>query len=150
MTSYFVSGYGILWNIENFYFWTDLAESWFRGQILGADSESEVIFYIRSQYQTDIGHILHFCIRKSDKHSLIIGLLWQQLKSQLNKTYTYILIFWKFHFPTSNCFDIVLENLQNAVFCSKFVYFSLILYNTDSSFLDRFDLTSAQGLNFRC
>ena len=88
MTSYFVSGYGILSNIENFYFWTDLAESWFRGQILGADSESEVIFYIRGQYHTDIGHILHFCIRKSDKHSLIIGLLWQQLKSQLNKTYT--------------------------------------------------------------
>ena len=42
---------------------------------LDADSESEVIFYIRGQYQADIGH-LQFCLQKSDKHSLIIGLLW--------------------------------------------------------------------------
>ena len=52
-----------------------------RGKILGADSESEVIFYIRSQHRADIGHFLQFCLRKSEKHSLIIGLLCQQLKS---------------------------------------------------------------------
>ena len=61
------------------YFWTDFAEIWLRGQILGADCESEVIFYIKGQYQADIGHFLQFCLRKSNKHSLIIGLLWQQL-----------------------------------------------------------------------
>ena len=32
----------------------NLAEILFRGQILGADSESEVIFYIRSQCKTII------------------------------------------------------------------------------------------------
>ena len=62
---------------------------WLRGQSLGADSDSKVIFYIRGQYQADIGHFLQFCHRKSDKHSLIIGLLWQQLKSQINKTYIF-------------------------------------------------------------
>ena len=37
-------------SFENFkilYFWTDLAEIWLRGQILGADSESEVMFHIK-------------------------------------------------------------------------------------------------------
>ena len=38
----------------------DLAKIWLRGQILGANSESEVIFYIRCQYQADIGHFLQF------------------------------------------------------------------------------------------
>ena len=71
---------------RNSLFLTDLAEIWLKGQILGADSEAEVIFYIRGQYQADIGHFLQFCLRKSDKHSLIIGLPWQQLKSQINKT----------------------------------------------------------------
>ena len=56
-------------------------------QILGADSESEVRFYIRGQCQADIGDFLQFCFEKRDKHCLIIGLLWQQLKSQVNKTY---------------------------------------------------------------
>ena len=56
MTSSFVSvsGLGILRNFEILYFWTDLFEIWLREQILGVDSESEVIFYIRSQYQADI------------------------------------------------------------------------------------------------
>ena len=87
--SYFVSAYHILRNFEILYFVTDLAKIWLRGQILGADSESEVIFYIRGQYQADVGHFLQFCLRKSDKHSLIIGLRWQQLKSQINKTYIF-------------------------------------------------------------
>ena len=69
-----------------------LDEIWLRGQILGADSESEMIFYIRGKHQADICHFLQFCLRKSDKHSLIIGLLWQQLKSQINKT-----TFWMLH-----------------------------------------------------
>ena len=38
-----------------------------RGQILGADSESEVIFYIRGQYQADIGHFLQFCLQKKQQ-----------------------------------------------------------------------------------
>ena len=54
---------------------------WLSRQIIGADSESEIIFYIRVQCQADIGHFLQFCVRKSDKHSLIIGLLWQELKT---------------------------------------------------------------------
>ena len=32
------------------------------GQILGADSESEVIFYIKGQYKSDIGHFLQHCL----------------------------------------------------------------------------------------
>ena len=60
-------------NFEILYFWTDLAEIWLGEQILGADSESEAIFYIKGQYQADIGHFLQFCLRKSDKHSLTIG-----------------------------------------------------------------------------
>ena len=37
----------VSFEISNFfYFWTDLAEIWRREQILGADSKSEVIFYI--------------------------------------------------------------------------------------------------------
>ena len=57
------------------------------GRIIGADSESELIFYMRVQYQTDIGHLLQFCFRQSDRRSLTVGLLWQQFKSQINKTY---------------------------------------------------------------
>ena len=89
----------------------DLAEIWLRGQILRTDSESEVIFYIRGQYQAKMGHFLQFFLQKSDKHSLIIRLLRQQLNPQINKTYIFgdALIFWKFHFPASNCFDIVIE-----------------------------------------
>ena len=30
---------------------------------------------------------LQFCLRESDRHSLIIGLLWQQVKSQKDETY---------------------------------------------------------------
>ena len=76
-------------NFEILYFWTDLVEIWLRGQILGVDSESEVTFYIRGKYQADLGHFLQFCLGKSNKHSLIIVLLWQQLKSQINKTYIF-------------------------------------------------------------
>ena len=47
---------------RNSLLWTDLAEIWLGGQILGADSESEVIFYIGGQYQADIGHFLQFCL----------------------------------------------------------------------------------------
>ena len=65
----------------------DQSEIWLRGRILSADFKSEMIFYIRSQYQADIGHFLQFCLPKSDRHSLTIGLLWQQFKSQMNKTY---------------------------------------------------------------
>ena len=57
------------------YFWTDLDEIWIREQILGADSKSEVILYIRGQYYADIGNFLQFCLQESKKHSLIIGLL---------------------------------------------------------------------------
>ena len=39
MTSSFDSGYRILRNFEILYFWTDLAEIWPGGQILGADPE---------------------------------------------------------------------------------------------------------------
>ena len=74
---------------EILYFWTDLAEIWLRGQILRVDSESEVIFYITGQYQADIGHFLQFCLQKSDKHPLMIRLLWQQLQSQIHKTYIF-------------------------------------------------------------
>ena len=52
----------------------------------------------------------------------------------------------KFHFPTSNCFDILLKNLQNGTSCSKFAYFSFIPYKTDSSFLDGFGPNLVQGL----
>ena len=31
---------------------------------MGADSESEVIFYIGGQCQTNIGHFLQFCLQK--------------------------------------------------------------------------------------
>ena len=64
MASSFVSGYHILSNFELLYFWTDLAEIWLRGHIPGADPESEVILYIRGQYQADIGHFLQFCLQK--------------------------------------------------------------------------------------
>ena len=64
MTSSFVSGYGILRNFEILYFWTDLAEIWLRDKILAADSESEVIFYIRGQSQANIGHFLNFASKK--------------------------------------------------------------------------------------
>ena len=53
----------ILWNLELLYFWTDLAEIYLSGQTPSADSESEVIFYIRGQYQADIGHFLQFCLK---------------------------------------------------------------------------------------
>ena len=43
--------------------------SFLMGQILGADSESEVIFHIRGQYQANVAHFVQFCLRKSDKHS---------------------------------------------------------------------------------
>ena len=56
MTS--LPSYGIFWNFEFFYLWNDLAEICLRGQISGADFESEIIFYIRGQYQTDIGYFL--------------------------------------------------------------------------------------------
>ena len=46
------------------YFWTDLAETWLIGRFLDADSESEMILHIRSQYQAYIGHFLQFCFRK--------------------------------------------------------------------------------------
>ena len=62
------------------YFATDLAEIWLRGQVLGANSESKVIFYIRGLYQADIGHFLQFLPLKGDKHSLIIGLLLATIK----------------------------------------------------------------------
>ena len=48
MKSSFVSGYSFLWNFEILYFCADLAEIWLRGQILLADSESEVIKPIRA------------------------------------------------------------------------------------------------------
>ena len=57
-----------------------MGEIGLKGQILGVDSESEVIFYIRCQYHADIGRFLQFCPQKSNKNSLIIGLIWQQLK----------------------------------------------------------------------
>ena len=81
MTSSFVSGYLILENFEILYFWTDLADIWLRGRILGDDSEPEMIFHIRGQYQAYIGHFLQFCLQKSDRHSLTIGLLLQQFKT---------------------------------------------------------------------
>ena len=84
--------FGILIEFDK-YFWMDLADIWLRGQILGADSESEVIYYIRGQYQADIGQFLQFCLQKRDKHSLIIRLLWQQFKSQININ----LYFWMLH-----------------------------------------------------
>ena len=60
-------------------------------------------------------------------------------------------MFLKFHFPTSNCFDIVLDkHIQNGISCSKFAYFSLITCDTDSLFLDRFGPNLVEGLNFRC
>ena len=65
MTSSFVLGYGILRNFEILYLWTDSAEIWLRGQILGADSESEVIFTLEVRYQADIGHFLQFCLGKA-------------------------------------------------------------------------------------
>ena len=80
----FVSHYHVLRNFKILYFWTDLAKIWLRAQTLAADSETEVVFYIRGQYQANNGH---FCSLASKKHSLIIGLLLQQLKSQINKTY---------------------------------------------------------------
>ena len=67
----------------------DMAEIWLRGQILNAISESKVIFYVRGQYQADIGHFLQFCLEKSDKHSLIIGLLLATVKVIDNKTYIF-------------------------------------------------------------
>ena len=72
MASSFVSGYHILWNFKILYFWTDLAKIWIREQIVGADYESKVIFYIRCQYQANIGHFSQFSLQKSDKHSLIL------------------------------------------------------------------------------
>ena len=51
-----------------------------------ANSEFEIIFYIRDQHQIDICHYLQFCLLKRGTHSLTIGLLWQQIKSQMNKT----------------------------------------------------------------
>ena len=66
LTSSFVSGYGILWNFELLYFWTDLVEIWLRGQILGADSESEVIFTL----EADIGHC--FAILPSKKRQELL------------------------------------------------------------------------------
>ena len=74
---------------RTFHFWTDLAEIWLMEQILGADSESEVMFHIRGQYQADIGHFFQFCLRKSEEHSFIIGLPWQQPKSQIMKSYIF-------------------------------------------------------------
>ena len=61
----------------------------FLRQILGADSKSALTFYIRGQYQADIGHFLQFCLRKSHTVLLNNRLLWQQLKSQINKTYIF-------------------------------------------------------------
>ena len=52
-------------NFEILCFWTDLAAIWQRGRILGADSESEMIFCMGGQYQADIGHFLQFCHQKS-------------------------------------------------------------------------------------
>ena len=60
MTSSFVSGYHILSNFEILYFFIDLSEIWLRGRMLGADSKSEMIFYIRGKYQAYIGHFLQF------------------------------------------------------------------------------------------
>ena len=80
-------------NFEILYFWTDLAEIWLRGQVLGVGSESEVIFYIRGQYQADIGHFLQFCLRKSEKHSLIMGLPCNPIKITDKQN----LYFWMLH-----------------------------------------------------
>ena len=38
------------------------------------------------------------------------------------------------------------KNLQNGISCSKLAYFLLILYYTDSLFLDIFGLNLIQGL----
>ena len=62
---------------RNSLFGPELAQIWFRRRILGGDLESEMIFYIRGQYQVNIGHFLQVCLRKSDGHSLTIWLLWQ-------------------------------------------------------------------------
>ena len=70
MMSSFVSDY-VPFEISKFFIsGRNLAEIWLRGQILGAAFESEVILYIRGQYQANIGHFLQFCLRKSEKHSL--------------------------------------------------------------------------------
>ena len=89
MTSSFVSGYNILSN-SKFFISGGIWLKFGSGDIFwNQHSESGVIFHIRGQYQADIGHFLQFCLRNSDKHSLTIGLLWQQLKSQINKTYIF-------------------------------------------------------------
>ena len=67
MTSSFVSGYHITWNLELLYFQMDLAEIWLRRQIIDDGSESEGIFYIRGQYQGDIGHFLQFASVKATR-----------------------------------------------------------------------------------
>ena len=74
----------------------------------------------------------------------------------INKTYIFGCSIHRLQYSESfiflllNSFDIVLENLQNGISCSKFAYFSLIHYYSDSSFLDRFGLYLVQRLNFRC
>ena len=55
----------------------------------------------------------------------------------------------KVYFPTSNCFDIM-KKLWNGISCSEFAHFSLIPYDTDSSFVDRLGPNVVQGLNFGC
>ena len=93
MMSYFVSGYNILRNFEILYFWTDLAKIWLRGQILVADSESEVIFYIRDQHQADIGHFFAILPPKKQQVFLNIRVAMATIKVT-NKQSSY---FWMLH-----------------------------------------------------
>ena len=47
------------------YFWTNSADSWLKERILAADSKFEAIFYIRGQYQANIGHFCNFPYEKA-------------------------------------------------------------------------------------
>ena len=40
------------------HFLTDLAQIWYRGLILAANSKSEAILWIRGLYHAEIGHFL--------------------------------------------------------------------------------------------
>ena len=81
MASYFVSGYRILSNFEILHFWTDLAEIWPRGQILGADSESEVILAISCNFTSEKvtsllnNRVAMATIKVTDKHNLYFWML---------------------------------------------------------------------------
>ena len=54
MTSFSDSGSCILQKFKFLYFWNDLAKIGLRGEILGTDSKSEAIYYIRGRFQVDV------------------------------------------------------------------------------------------------